>query len=295
MAATLERETIVTSTSRDLGHVPARWVTTVETDGGRIDLVERAATARHAPSTVTSEDTGCRFTWEASQTDATGEIRALGSVAAPYTNSRHVVPGRGILPYLDRSSLQQLAALLVVAQLQAFRAAQAPVLRQAAPAEQPRGAVHASDNAAVRAVDDLRQWLGLTVEDVARLAGVSRSAILYWKREHARPRPSAARNLFRIHALVRALRDAVAPEQPMAVLVRSVDGGPSPYDLLVEGRYDDAERLMRPLIFSTERQLDLQRRLVRWPDEEPPVSPAAGRALALRPPVRRARRVSLPK
>lgn len=143
---------------------------------------------------------------------------------------------------------------------------------------------------ALIAFDELRDWLHLPIPDVARLVGVSRSAPMYWRRQMVAPRPSVAGTLYRLHALVRALRDAVPTEPPLAILQRRpAAGGPSAYDLLCAGQYDEAERLLRPLIFPTPDQPP-HRRLIAW-DED--VEPSPATELTLRPPVRRARRVTL--
>lgn len=155
------------------------------------------------------------------------------------------------------------------------------------------GSNHAERNPAAAAVGDLQRWLDLTVEQVAGLVGASKSALHYWKRENAQPRPGVARNLHRVHALVRALRAATAPDSPLIALTRRPDaGGPSAYDLLLKSRYEEAEELLRPTIFQRHEQAVQRPRLVSWEDEctAPQVS-----ASPLRPPVRQARRVTLPK
>jgi hypothetical protein len=149
-------------------------------------------------------------------------------------------------------------------------------------------------NRAVAAVADLQSWLSLTVDEVARLVGCSRSALLYWKRANAMPRPGIARNLYRVHALIRALASAMAPGSPLGAMTHSPDGGgPSAYDLLRMGRYDEAEQLLRPLIFRRQEQPIQRPRLVHWEEDE---SRQIGlTAPPLSAPVRRAHRVTLPK
>jgi DNA-binding transcriptional regulator YiaG len=149
-----------------------------------------------------------------------------------------------------------------------------------------------ASSAAVAAVADLRRWLNLNLPQVAALSGTSRSAVLYWKRKRASPRPGAARNVYRVHALVRALRHAVAPQPALEVLRRTAnEANDSAFDLLVAGRYDEAESLLRPLIFRHPDPATPNPRIVHWPEENaeaPSVPP-----LQLRPPVRRAVRVTL--
>lgn len=159
-------------------------------------------------------------------------------------------------------------------------------------AEELRRAAPANANRAVAAFDELRHWLNLSIPDASKLIGTSKSAPMYWRRANGSPRPGLARNLYRLHALVRAVRDAVAPDEPIVALTRSIgDDGRSAYDLLLEGRYEDAERLLRPLIFPRDEQTVQRPRLVVRDDDQA-VAPSA--PLDLAPPVRRARRVTLP-
>jgi transcriptional regulator with XRE-family HTH domain len=60
----------------------------------------------------------------------------------------------------------------------------------------------------LRAVDDLRRWLTLTIADLARITGVSESTI-YWWAEHPTsiPRPAKIDRLLGLQALVGAMID----------------------------------------------------------------------------------------
>jgi hypothetical protein len=60
----------------------------------------------------------------------------------------------------------------------------------------------------LRAVDDLRRWLTLTIADIARIAGVSESTI-YWWADHPTsiPRPAKIHRLLGLQALVGAMID----------------------------------------------------------------------------------------
>jgi transcriptional regulator with XRE-family HTH domain len=60
----------------------------------------------------------------------------------------------------------------------------------------------------LRAVDDLRRWLTLTIADIARITGVSESTI-YWWAEHPTsiPRPAKIDRLLGLQALVGAMID----------------------------------------------------------------------------------------
>jgi len=155
-----------------------------------------------------------------------------------------------------------------------------------------RSALDVVPNRTVAAIDALQQWLNLTIPEVARLVGASKSAVMYWKRRNTSPRPGVARNLYRVYALVRAVRDAVGPDALLAALTRAPEQGqPSAYDLLLAGRYDDAERLLRAVIFPPGNQVVQHPRLIAWDEDDVPAPPAA--PLDLKPPVRRARKVTL--
>lgn len=150
---------------------------------------------------------------------------------------------------------------------------------------------------AVAAADDLRKWLDVTVDEVAKLTGASGSAIFYWDREGGSPRPRTARNLFRLHALVRSLKDAIAPTPPIAVLRnRDPRSNISAYELLEKGQYEQAEELLRPMIFSNDRGI-----VDRWNprrvdiEREDTGTPQPERQLKLSRPQNRARRVRLAK
>jgi hypothetical protein len=148
-----------------------------------------------------------------------------------------------------------------------------------------------SGNRAVQAVEDLQQWLDLTVDQVAELTGSSKSAIHYWKRENALPRPGTARHLFKVHALVRALKAATEPDPPLSTLTATqVHGGPSAYELLKSGNYDQAETLVRNLLFG-EGRLPSDQRTPDLMGDSIPAPEAIG--LGLKTPVKRARRVKL--
>jgi hypothetical protein len=60
----------------------------------------------------------------------------------------------------------------------------------------------------LRAVDDLRRWLTLTIADIARITGISESTI-YWWAEHPTsiPRPAKINRLLGLQALVGGLID----------------------------------------------------------------------------------------
>ena len=110
--------------------------------------------------------------------------------------------------------------------------------------EQSLGAVAASEppagrdaigagrdlHAGLRAVDELRRWLSLTVADVARIAGLSESTI-YWWAEHPTsiPRPAKIDRLLGLQALAWGLvEDLGEPETRQWFRA----GHPSPLDRL---------------------------------------------------------------
>lgn len=146
-------------------------------------------------------------------------------------------------------------------------------------------------NRAVRAVADLQEWLDLSVEDVARLAGTSKSAILYWKRSGAAPRPGTARMLYRVHALIEALRRSRSGGDAQVLLNATAERyQASPLDLLFEGRYSDAELALRPYLFRRKGEVagEHSAEVAEWPtatdvDTAPNMAP-------LRGPLRRRRR-----
>jgi len=85
-------------------------------------------------------------------------------------------------------------------------------------------------HAGLRAVDDLRQWLTLTIADVARLADLSESTI-YWWAEHPTsiPRPAKVDRLLALQAVAGGLVDELG-EVGTRRWFRS--GNPSPLDRL---------------------------------------------------------------
>lgn len=95
---------------------------------------------------------------------------------------------------------------------------------------------------AVRAVEDLREWLDLTLEDVARLCGFARRSWYHW-RAGMDPRPASVRRLFQIYGVVEALIDVLGPERLRAWLREPGDQGWSRSDLLAEP--DGPARVLR--------------------------------------------------
>jgi hypothetical protein len=85
-------------------------------------------------------------------------------------------------------------------------------------------------HAGLRAVDDLRRWLSLSVAEVARIAGLSESTV-YWWAEHptSTPRPAKIDRLLGLQALAWGLVEDLG--EPMTRRWFRA-GRPSPLDLL---------------------------------------------------------------
>lgn len=147
-------------------------------------------------------------------------------------------------------------------------------------------------NKAVKAAADLQSWLNLNLDEVAAITGTSKSSILYWKRQNALPRPGTARNLYHVHALVRALMAATYPDPPLVRLKATSSGSPiAALDLLLQGKVDEAERLLRPILFAYKPGAT---RMDRLPSlEGDSIDPPVATGLALKTPTRHARRVKL--
>ncbi|MHB8620225.1 MAG: hypothetical protein ACYDAG_11770 [Chloroflexota bacterium] len=146
---------------------------------------------------------------------------------------------------------------------------------------------------ALASVDALQHWLNLNQERVAELVGISKSAIMYWKREGAAPRPASLRRLYKTYTLVRALKEA-SPEVPPLGTLESTrnSANQSACALLAAGHYDEAESLLRDVILKRSRQ-PLQRRLEVAVEDDERLFPSSS-PLPLRQPrtVRKSRRLS---
>lgn len=118
-----------------------------------------------------------------------------------------------------------------------------------------------ADAPELRALEELHAWLHLSYEDVARAAGLSGPSLLYhWRQRYrtgspVRPRAATVEQLWRVHALVRAVAEALqGADQGYAVRlwVRRPDAGVTPLELLLAGRIDEAEERARRLLFDSE-------------------------------------------
>lgn len=123
----------------------------------------------------------------------------------------------------------------------------------------------------VAIADRLHRWLGLTVDDLAAIAGIARTTIHYWHRANARPRPATVRRLLRAYALVQALI-AQGGVDVTATWLRS--GAPSPLDLLKTGDYETVEDMVAAKLFdAAERQPDYAAYMPESSDEVSIIAP----------------------
>lgn len=138
----------------------------------------------------------------------------------------------------------------------------------------------------VAIADRLQEWLGLTIDDLAAIADISKTTIHYWHREHGKPRPATVRRLLRAYALVQALivRRGV---EGTATWLRS--GHPSPLELLKAGDFEAVEDNASSVLFSaTSRQPDYAAYVAEDINEDAPsiAAPTAPLRRASRPPRR---------
>ncbi len=138
----------------------------------------------------------------------------------------------------------------------------------------------------VAIADRLQGWLGLTIDDLAAIANISKTTIHYWHREHGKPRPATVRQLLRAYALVQALI-AQRGVEGTAIWLRS--GHPSPLDLLKAGEFQAVEDNAASQLFSTvSRRPDYGAYLSEELDEDRPstASPTPSLRRASQPPRR---------
>jgi len=118
-----------------------------------------------------------------------------------------------------------------------------------------------ADAPELRAIEELRTWLHLSYEDVARAAGLSGASLLHhWRQRYrtgspVRPRAATVEQLWRVHALVRAVAEALeGADQSYAVSlwVRDADdAGVTPLEQLLTGRVDGVQRRARKLLLDS--------------------------------------------
>jgi DNA-binding transcriptional regulator YiaG len=151
-----------------------------------------------------------------------------------------------------------------------------------------------TNNRTVAAIQDIKTWLNLTTEEVARLLGTSKGAVYYWRRADAEPRAQVGRNITRIHSLLRALRRVTTPEGFSAVLRAKPQGHDrSTFDLLMSHDLERAEALLNEFIFTRARPAEpyWARRVSDWPGS--PSSNSTREIPQLKPPRANGLRVKL--
>jgi hypothetical protein len=89
-------------------------------------------------------------------------------------------------------------------------------------------------------------WLGITYEELARITGVGRSTLFYWRGEGVLPRGRNARQLLRVHSLASLLVKRFGVDGARKWLH---SGTPTPWDLLLVGQVEEAERLAKERLF----------------------------------------------
>lgn len=125
----------------------------------------------------------------------------------------------------------------------------------------PEVIANLADAPELRAIEELRAWLHLSYEEVARVAGLSGASLLHhWRQRYrtgspVRPRAATLERLWRVHALVRALAEALEGANfgyAVQLWVRRAEAGSSPLELLLAGRVEEVERRARPLLFDAD-------------------------------------------
>jgi hypothetical protein len=92
------------------------------------------------------------------------------------------------------------------------------------------------------AAEQLREWLGVTFDQLSDMTGIGRSTFHSWRHSEGSPRPSTVRGLWRLFSLSHALQARLGPVVAAGWLRQ---GTPSPLDLLLDGRLDEVEALAR--------------------------------------------------
>lgn len=119
-----------------------------------------------------------------------------------------------------------------------------------------RDSVHTSDQIdLVKVKDELRQWLGISHDELSAISGINRGTFFNWTRSKAIPRAETVSRLLRVYALVRALRNQLGSTET-AAWFRS--GTPSPMDLLRRKEFDLAQRAAASVLFREEPPDDLR-------------------------------------
>ncbi|UUY05396.1 hypothetical protein LRS13_07700 [Svornostia abyssi] len=130
--------------------------------------------------------------------------------------------------------------------------------RTASATADPEVIAATSDAPVLRALEQLRGWLNLSYEDLARVAGIkSASLIYYWRKKHrehqpVRPRPASVEQLWRVHSIMRAVSEALDGSDSaygLQVWIRAERDGVTPLDLLMAGDLEGVESRARSLLF----------------------------------------------
>jgi DNA-binding transcriptional regulator YiaG len=121
------------------------------------------------------------------------------------------------------------------------------------------------------AVEELREWLGLTYEQIAAATSIGLRTVHHWKQMGTAPRPRTVRTLWRLHALVHSIRRTLGVDEAMRWLRT---GMPSPVDLIVAGELATVEDQARRLLFIEPIG---ERRFSGVPTEDEPASPVTRR------------------
>ncbi len=106
----------------------------------------------------------------------------------------------------------------------------------------------------IAAVEDLRNWLGVTNKDLQSVTGIPERTFYDWKRTKRVHRPSTVRKLWRAHALVDAVVKKLGVDGARQWFH---SGAVSPLDLLQAGDLDAVEQAAHALLFrrdATERE-----------------------------------------
>lgn len=103
-------------------------------------------------------------------------------------------------------------------------------------------------SAELSAVQDLREWLGFSYEQIAAATGIGLRTIHHWRQTGATPRSKTSRDLWRLHSLARAVRRALGQADSRAWFRT---GTPTPLDLLTGGQLEAAERRARRALFTS--------------------------------------------
>ena len=133
------------------------------------------------------------------------------------------------------------------------------------------------------AVEELREWLGLTYEQIAAATSIGLRTVHHWKQVGAAPRPRTVRTLWRLHALVHSIRRTLGVDDAVRWLRT---GMPSPIDLIVAGELATVENQARRLLFVEPIG---ERRFSGVTTEDEPASTVAQRGRSVRRSARRPR------